>query len=104
MAVITSLEERIDIYERHQELPQEAKPEGLPHEVWEMDAQGYQFIPDVTSLTVSCLALRSIIGRLWSPIPRHAIRDVRTVWSGKQKCLTSSGLMFTWDKGAGFGT
>jgi transposase len=34
-------------YERHQQLPQEDKPIGLPHEVWEMDAQGYQVIPDV---------------------------------------------------------
>ena len=39
-------------YERHQALPQEAKPEGLPHEVWEMDAQGYQFIPDVGQVSL----------------------------------------------------
>ena len=39
-------------YERHQELPQEEKPAGLPHEVWEMDAQGYQFIPGVGQVTL----------------------------------------------------
>ncbi|HIE54016.1 MAG TPA: transposase [Chromatiaceae bacterium] len=39
-------------YERHQALPKEAKPEGLPHEVWEMDAQGYQFIPDVGQVSL----------------------------------------------------
>jgi len=39
-------------YERHQELPKEEKPAGLPHEVWEMDAQGYQFIPGVGQVTL----------------------------------------------------
>jgi transposase len=39
-------------YERHQELPKEVEPEGLPHEVWEMDAQGYQFIPDVGQVSL----------------------------------------------------
>jgi transposase len=34
-------------YERHQDLPKEKKPSGLPHEVWELDAQGYQVIPGV---------------------------------------------------------
>lgn len=39
-------------YEVHQALPKEAKPVGLPHEVWEMDAQGYQFIPDVGQVSL----------------------------------------------------
>lgn len=39
-------------YEPHQELPQEEKPVGLPHEMWEMDAQGYQFIPDVGQVSL----------------------------------------------------
>ncbi len=39
-------------YDRHQDLPEEEKPIGLPHEVWEMDAQGYQFIPDVGRVTL----------------------------------------------------
>lgn len=39
-------------YERHQQLPQAEKPVGLPHEVWEMDAQGYQFIPEVGQVTL----------------------------------------------------
>lgn len=39
-------------YESHQELPKEAKPVGLPHERWEMDAQGYQFIPGVGQVSL----------------------------------------------------
>ena len=39
-------------YERHQELPPEEKPVGLPHQVWEMDAQGYQFIPGVGQVSL----------------------------------------------------
>lgn len=39
-------------YERHQDLPKEDKPIGLPHEVWEMDAQGYQTIPGVGRISL----------------------------------------------------
>lgn len=39
-------------YEPHQELPKEEKPVGRPHEIWEMDAQGYQFIPDVGQVSL----------------------------------------------------
>lgn len=39
-------------YERHQELPQEDKQNGLPHAVWEMDAQGYQVIPGVGRISL----------------------------------------------------
>jgi hypothetical protein len=41
-----------EVYERHQELPKEEKPAGLPHQMWEMDAQGYQFIPDVGQVSL----------------------------------------------------
>jgi hypothetical protein len=53
-------------YDRHQELPQEEKPVGLPHEVWEMDAQGYQFIPDVGQVTLINLNDRGSHARLMS--------------------------------------
>lgn len=53
-------------YERHQELPQEEKPTGLPHAVWEMDAQGYQFIPDVGQVTLINLNDRGSHVRLMS--------------------------------------
>lgn len=53
-------------YERHQELPQEKKPVGLPHGVWEMDAQGYRFIPDVGQVTLINLNDRGSHLRLMS--------------------------------------
>lgn len=53
-------------YERHQALPKEEKPAGLPHEVWEMDAQGYQFIPDVGQVTLINLNDRGSHVRLMS--------------------------------------
>jgi len=53
-------------YDRHQELPQEKKPVGLPHEVWEMDAQGYQFIADVGQVTLINLNDRGSHTRLMS--------------------------------------
>lgn len=53
-------------YERHQVLPQAEKPAGLPHEVWEMDAQGYQFIPDVGQVTLINLNDRGSHVRLMS--------------------------------------
>jgi hypothetical protein len=39
-------------YEPHQALPEEEKPVGQPHAIWEMDAQGYQFIPDVGQVSL----------------------------------------------------
>jgi hypothetical protein len=53
-------------YERNQELPQDEKPVGLPHEVWEMDAQGYQFIPGVGQVTLINLNDRGSHVRLMS--------------------------------------
>lgn len=53
-------------YERHQELPQEAKPAESPHAVWEMDARGYQFIPDVGQVTLINLNDRGSHVRLMS--------------------------------------
>lgn len=53
-------------YDRHQDLPQEEKPSGLPHEVWEMDAQGYQFIPNVGQVTLINLNDRCSHARLMS--------------------------------------
>lgn len=53
-------------YDRHQELPQEEKPIGLPHEVWEMDAQGYRFIPDVGQVALINLNDRGSHVRLMS--------------------------------------
>jgi hypothetical protein len=53
-------------YDRHQALPQEEKPIGLPHEVWEMDAQGYRFIPDVGQVTLIHLNDRGSHVRLMS--------------------------------------
>jgi hypothetical protein len=53
-------------YDRHQELPQEEKPVGLPHEVWEMDAQGYRLIPDVGQVALINLNDRGSHLRLMS--------------------------------------
>jgi hypothetical protein len=53
-------------YNRHQALPQEEKPLGLPHEIWEMDAQGYRFIPDVGQVTLIHLNDRGSHLRLMS--------------------------------------
>lgn len=53
-------------YECHQELPKEEKLAGLPHEVWEMDAQGYQFIPSVGQATLINLNDRGSHVRLMS--------------------------------------
>lgn len=53
-------------YDRHQDLPEEEKPIGLPHEVWEMDAQGYRFIPDVGRVTLINLNDRGSHVRLMS--------------------------------------
>jgi hypothetical protein len=53
-------------YDRHQALPQEEKPIGLSHEVWEMDAQGYRFIPDVGQVTLIHLNDRGSHVRLMS--------------------------------------
>ena len=53
-------------YDRHQELPKEEKPIGLPHEVWEMDAQGYRFIADVGQVALINLNDRGSHLRLMS--------------------------------------
>jgi len=53
-------------YDRHQNLPQEEKPVGLPHEVWEMDAQGYRFIPDIGQVALINLNDRGSHLRLMS--------------------------------------
>lgn len=53
-------------YEPHQELPQEAKPVGRPHELWEMDAQGQQFIPGVGQVSLINLNDRGSHLRLMS--------------------------------------
>ena len=39
--------------EKHSPLPSgEQQPPGLPHAVWEMDARGYQYVPDVGVVTL----------------------------------------------------
>ncbi len=39
--------------EKHNQLPDsDRKQTGAPHEVWEMDARGYQYIPDVGMITL----------------------------------------------------
>lgn len=53
-------------YDRHQELPGEKKPVGLPHDVWQMDAQGYQFIADVGQVSLINLNDRGSHARLLS--------------------------------------
>lgn len=70
-------------YDRHQALPQEEKPIGLPHAVWEMDAQGYRFIPDVGQVALINLNDRGSHLRLMSypcwlgnkRVERHANTD-----------------------------
>jgi hypothetical protein len=63
-------------YEPHQELPKEEKPAGLPHELWEMDAQGYQFIPDVGQMNSQKLwdssqKLRDPTIPFWGIMPKY---------------------------------
>lgn len=53
-------------YERHQELPKEEKPAGQPHQVWEMDARGYEFISGVGQVTLINLNDRGSHVRLLS--------------------------------------
>lgn len=53
-------------YERHQALPQEEKPVGRPHDVWEMDAQGYQAVAGVGQVSLINLNDRTSHLRLLS--------------------------------------
>lgn len=53
-------------YEPHQALPAEAKPVSAPHALWEMDAQGYQFIPGVGQVSLINLNDRGSHVRLLS--------------------------------------
>ncbi len=52
--------------ERHQALPQEAKPSGSPHTIWEMDAKGYQTVAGVGKVSLINLNDRGSHMRLMS--------------------------------------
>jgi len=65
------------LYERHQDLPHKKyQPAERPHQIWEMDARGYAYIPEV-----GVIGLINLNDRL-----SHARLVSYPCWLGEQRC------------------